>query len=58
MFSKEAEGYFGDRWNGLLVVQDIEQETAGVEEQGDSEINILQASELETDLETVLEEII
>ena len=59
VFPTEAEeGYFGEGWNGLLVVQDLEQETAGLEEQEDSEIKILQASELETDLENVLEKIL
>lgn len=49
------EDYFGSGWNGLLVVQDLDRETAPLEEQSDSEIKILQASELEGGLERVLE---
>lgn len=49
------EDYFGSGWNGLLVVQDLDRKTASLEEQSDSEIKILQASELEDGLERVLE---
>lgn len=49
------EDYFGSGWNGLLVVQDLDRETASLEEQSDSEIKILQASELEDGLERVLD---
>lgn len=53
---KEQE-YFGSGWNGVLVVQDIdEQETASLEEQ--RSIRILQASELESQLTEVLERIV
>ena len=46
-------GYFGSGWNGVLVVQDIDQrETATLEEQ--RSIRILQASELESQLTDVL----
>ncbi|ELZ84486.1 hypothetical protein C455_00097 [Haloferax larsenii JCM 13917] len=51
------EDYFGSGWNGLLVVQDLDRETASLEEQSDSEIKILQASELEGGLERVLEKV-
>ena len=53
----EEEEYFGSGWNGVLVVQDIDQrETASLEEQ--RSIRILQASELESQLTTVLERVI
>ena len=48
------EGYFGDDWNGMLVVQDLDRETASLGDQKDSEIAVLQASELDDELETVL----
>lgn len=48
------EGYFGDSWNGMLVVQDLDRETASLDKQEENEIAILQASELEDDLRTVL----
>ena len=50
----DNEEYFGSGWNGLLVVQDLDRETASLEEQLDSEIKILQVSELEDGLMTVL----
>ncbi|WP_423746717.1 hypothetical protein [Haladaptatus sp. SPP-AMP-3] len=50
-----TEGYFGDGWNGLLVIQDLVEETASLEEQ-DNEIKILQASEVATALEKVLKQ--
>ncbi len=49
------EEYFGNNWNGLLVIQDLEAETASVDEQANNEITILQASELEAELTTVLQ---
>lgn len=49
--------YFGSGWNGLLVVQDIEgTETASLSEQ--RSIRILQASEVESKLRTVLESVV
>ncbi|MFC6722363.1 MULTISPECIES: hypothetical protein [Halobacteriales] len=48
------EDYFGSGWNGLLVIQDLEEETASLDEQSDAEIKILQASELERGLKEVL----
>ena len=47
---------FGDGWNGLLVIQDLEgEETAALEAQ--QSIRILQASEVEERLERVLEKL-
>lgn len=49
--------YFGSGWNGVLVVQDIdERETASLEDQ--RSIRILQASELESQLTEVLGQVI
>ena len=45
---------FGSGWNGLLVVQVLDQETPSVDEQDDEPITILQASELDAELPTVL----
>jgi len=58
VFGREDGEYFGSGWNGLLVVQDLEEETASLEEQSDREIAILQASELEGKLETILREVV
>ncbi|AGB37035.1 hypothetical protein Natoc_1199 [Natronococcus occultus SP4] len=52
--NEDDEEYFGDGWNGLLVVQDLPEETASLEEQAESEIKILQAAELEEQLAQVL----
>ncbi|MFC4451190.1 hypothetical protein [Halorussus aquaticus] len=48
------EDYFGSGWNGLLVIQDLAEETASVDEQRDNEMKILQASELESTLTDVI----
>ena len=48
--------YFGSGWNGVLVVQDMDRETASVEEQ--RSIRILQATELESRLTDILEQVI
>jgi hypothetical protein len=53
-----TDGYFGSGWNGLLVVQDIDEETAPLTDQWESEIKILQASEVEDQLELVLDKIL
>ena len=45
-------------WNGLLVVQNLEQETASFADQAESELTILQAGELDDKLQRVLEQII
>jgi hypothetical protein len=50
--------YFGTGWNGVLVVQDLDEPTADVTEQADREIKILQASEIESELGTVLSEVL
>lgn len=48
---------FGTGWNGVLAIQDIDdEETAPLEEQ--RLVKILQASELETELETILGEML
>lgn len=54
---EDDTAYFGSGWNGLLVVQDIEgTETASLSEQ--RSIRILQASEVESKLRTVLESVV
>ncbi|WP_224450555.1 hypothetical protein [Haloprofundus salilacus] len=52
------EEYFGNGSNGILVIQDLPEETAGLSEQSKSAITILQASELEHKLGDVLDEIV
>ena len=48
---------FGNGWNGLLVIQDLEgEETAELAAQ--QSIRILQASEVETKLQRVLENVL
>jgi hypothetical protein len=49
--------YFGDGWNGLLVIQDLVNETASLDEQQNNEIKILQASEVAGSLEAVLKQL-
>ena len=51
-------GYFGNGWNGLLVVQDLQDKTQDLDEQSASEIKILQASELEEELEILLKRVV
>ena len=58
VFGREDQDVFGSGWNGLLVVQDLDDETASWDEQSDQEITILQASELEEKLEDVVREVI
>jgi len=58
VFGHEDGDYFGSGWNGLLVVQDFEEETVSLEEQSDQEMAVLQASELEGCLKTALSEIV
>ncbi len=58
VFGPDEDDYFGSGWNGLLVTQDLEDETASLEEQTDNPVTILQASELERDLERILSEIL
>lgn len=52
-----VEDYFGSGWNGMLVIQDLENEsTEPIESQ--SLIRILQARELGTELGTVIEKVL
>lgn len=53
--TRSDEEYFGNGWNGVLVIQDLDDETASLEEQTDSPIKIVQASDLEEDLQNILE---
>lgn len=50
--------YFGSGWNGLLVIQDLTEQTAELHEQRHNEIKILQASELERSIENILTELL
>jgi len=53
----DGEDAFGDGWNGVLVIQDLDDvETASLDEQ--RSIKILQASELEAHLGRVLEQVL
>ena len=54
----QEEEYFGSGWNGLLVVQDLEEGTASLSEQTQQEVKILQVSELGNQLETILEQLL
>lgn len=55
----DKSDYLGEGWNGVLVVQDLEEEeTLDLEKQEEMEIKILQASEIEDRLENILEEVI
>lgn len=52
--------YFGSGWNGLLVVQVLDQPTQSLSEQSGAgqEIKILQASELDDGLTTLLKKLL
>lgn len=50
------DDYFGSGWNGVLVVQDLAEDTASLEEQ--RSMRILQASELEAKLQEVLKQVL
>jgi len=50
----DPSAMFGDGWNGMLVVDDLEQETRDIETQ--RLMRILQASELDDRLEEVIEQ--
>jgi len=50
--------YFGSGWNGLLVVQDVPRETLEFDQQNGEPIRILEASEVEDKLRTVLENVV
>ncbi|QCS43027.1 hypothetical protein [Natrinema versiforme] len=58
VFGNDDESYFGSGWNGLLVVQDLDEETASLEEQSENPVTILQAAELEQELAAVIQEIL
>ncbi len=58
VFGREDSTVFGSGWNGMLIVQDLDEDTASIGEQSGREIAILQASELEEELETILREIV
>ncbi|QSG03278.1 hypothetical protein [Natranaeroarchaeum sulfidigenes] len=54
----EEENYFGNGHNGLLVVQDLNKKTTSIKEQSENEVNILQVSELNSELENILKEVV
>jgi len=54
----EGKEIFGSGWNGLLVVQDLEQETPSVDSQKDEPVTILQAGELYEELPEILENVL
>lgn len=56
--TESDEDYFGSGWNGILVVQDLDDETASLDEQRGNEIAILQASELDDELQTILKRVL
>jgi len=58
IFGSGDDDYFGTGWNGLLVVQDLDEPTADIGEQTDQEIKILQAGEIEERLAAVLSEVL
>ncbi|WP_254522646.1 hypothetical protein [Natrinema caseinilyticum] len=58
VFGRDDGDVFGSGWNGILVTQDLDDETPSLDEQSDREIAVLQASELEEDLETILREVV
>ncbi len=58
VYGQQDGEYFGNGWNGLLVIQDLTESTASLTEQEDNEIKILQASELESSLSELLKEFI
>ena len=55
---RDDEDVFGPGWNGLLVVQDLSDETASLDEQSDEEIAVLQAGELDEGLERILRDVV
>jgi hypothetical protein len=52
------ENIFGSGWNGLLVVQDLDQATPSVDAQQAEPITILQAGELDDELSGILERVL
>ncbi len=57
VFGDETQ-FLGAGWNGSLVIQDLDEETASFEEQEDQRIKILQASEVEGRLQDILREVL
>lgn len=58
-FVFEADtGFFGNGWNGLLVVQDLGEETLALDDQTGQPIRVLQASEVPSRLRDVLERVV
>lgn len=51
-------GIFGSGWKGLLVVQDLDQETPIASEQADDPITILESDELNEELPAILGNVI
>ena len=59
VFDDDSDGsYFGNGSNGLLVIQDLQDETVNLEAQDESAIKILQASELESNLKQLLNRVV
>jgi len=58
VFDESDGSYFGDGSNGLLVIQDLQDETVDLDGQDESAIKILQASELEHKLQQLLSRIV
>ena len=56
--TEDKPGVFGNGWNGLLIIQDLEDETPCVQEQDEEPITIVQASELDSGIQTVLKKIL
>jgi len=54
----DETAYLGPGWNGTLVVQDMNTETASFEEQKSQPIKILQASEVESKLPDILKKVL
>ena len=55
--SDEAD-IFGSGWNGLLIVQNLDQETPSVDAQKEEPITILQAGKLDEELHGILQNVL
>lgn len=61
VFGRDTTGeadIFGNGWNGLLVVQDLDRETLSADAQEDEPITILQAGELSEELPGILKNVL
>ncbi|OAQ53654.1 hypothetical protein HTG_05185 [Natrinema mahii] len=58
VFGGDDDDYFGSGWNGLLIVQDLDDETASLEAQSGNPVTILQAAELEEKLAAILQNLL